>query len=123
MLMLDAIAERRIREAQERGDFDDLPGAGSPLELGDDALVPEELRAAYRVLRNAGYLPPELAASREIRELEQLLVAIDDTGRRARVLARISFLMTRGGLRRDFRLEQDYFERIAQRLARDSTSA
>lgn len=123
MLMLDAIAERRIREAQERGDFDDLPGTGSPLELDDDALVPEELRAAYRLLRNAGYLTPELAASREIRDLEQLLVAIDDTGGRARVLARISFLMTRGGLRRDLRLEQDYFERVARRLARDSTFA
>src|SRR5262245_20414731 len=103
MLMLDALAERRIREAQERGDFDDLPGAGSPLELDDDALVPEELRAAYRVLRNAGCLPPELAASREIRELEQLLVAIDDTGGRARALARIGYLSARGGLRRDLR--------------------
>lgn len=36
MRTLDAIAEERIREAQARGEFDDLPGAGAPLELGDD---------------------------------------------------------------------------------------
>jgi len=42
MLTLDLLAEQRTREAQERGEFDDLPGAGAPLALDDDALVPEE---------------------------------------------------------------------------------
>ena len=60
MTLLDSIAERRIREAQARGDFDDLPGAGAPLELGDDALVAEDLRVAHRILKNPGFLPPEL---------------------------------------------------------------
>jgi hypothetical protein len=68
MLSLDAIAERRIREAQERGELDDLPGAGAPLALDDDALIPEDLRAAYRVLKNSGFLPPELdAVARSVR--------------------------------------------------------
>jgi DnaJ-like protein len=119
MLMLDAIADRRIREAQERGDFDDLPGAGAPLDLGDDALVPEELRAGYRLLRNAGFLPPELEECREIRELEQLLVAIDDADGRARAVARITFLLARSGAsrpRKDLRIEQAYFERLVERL-------
>ena len=30
--LVESLAERRIREAQERGDFDGLPGAGRPLE-------------------------------------------------------------------------------------------
>ena len=55
MSSLDAIAELRIREAQERGEFDGLPGSGAPLELDDDALVPEDLRAIYRVMKNAGF--------------------------------------------------------------------
>ena len=121
MMTLDAIAERHILEAQARGDFDDLPGAGAPLDLGDDALVPEDLRAAYRLLRNAGFVPPELEVSREIRELEQLLASIDDAGAQARVLARISFLLSRPGTgrpRRDLRIEQDYFEKLAGRLRR-----
>ncbi len=58
--MLDFIAEQRIAEAIENGDFDDLPGSGKPLELDDDSLVPEELRLAYRVLKNAGFVPPEI---------------------------------------------------------------
>jgi hypothetical protein len=58
--MLDFIAERVIQEAIARGELDDLPGAGRPLELDDDALVPEELRLAYRILKNAGYVPEEV---------------------------------------------------------------
>ena len=58
--MLDFLAERRIAEAVSRGEFDDLPGAGRPLELDDDVLVPEELRVAHRILKNAGVAPPEV---------------------------------------------------------------
>jgi len=47
--MLESIAERRIGEAVANGELDNLPGAGKPLELDDDALVPEELRCAYRI--------------------------------------------------------------------------
>ena len=52
----DAIIEGKIAEAQTAGAFDDLPGAGKPLDLDDDRLVPEDVRAAYRILRNAGYV-------------------------------------------------------------------
>jgi len=58
--MLESIAERRIGEAVANGELDNLPGAGKPLELDDDPLVPEELRLAYRILKNAGYVPPEI---------------------------------------------------------------
>jgi hypothetical protein len=116
VLSLDAIAERRIREAQERGEMDDLPGAGAPLALDDDALVPEDLRAAYRILKNAGCLPPELDASGEIREIEQLLSRVTDDTERVRLLSRIGFLL---GRRRDgdLRVEEDYLEKITKRLA------
>lgn len=119
MLTLDAIVERRIREAQERGEFDDLPGAGAPLEPEDNALVPEDLRAAYRILKNSGFLPPELEVHREIREVEQLLQRVADDGERMRLVSRINFLLGRGaaGRRRgDLRVDQQYFERIAERL-------
>src|SRR5688572_33108412 len=71
--MLDFIAEQRIAEAIANGDFDDLPGAGKPLELDDDALIPEELRLAYRILKNAGYVPAEAAAPHGIAQLEALV--------------------------------------------------
>jgi hypothetical protein len=53
MDLLDPLAESRIAEAMARGDFDDVPGAGRPLELADDTLAPRELRGAYRILKNA----------------------------------------------------------------------
>ena len=58
--MMDQIAERKIAEAMARGELDDLPGAGRPLDLDDDKDVPEELRMAYRVLKNAGFAPEEV---------------------------------------------------------------
>jgi hypothetical protein len=70
---LDALVERRIQAAIARGEFDHLPGAGRPLALDDDPWVPQELRVAYRLLKNAGYVPPELE---RITEVNQLLGAV-----------------------------------------------
>jgi len=119
MLSLDAIAEQRIREAQERGEFDGLPGAGAPLVLDDDALVPEELRAVYRVLKNAGFLPPELEVHREIREIEQLLRLVGDECERARLVSRINFLFARsvaGRRHGNLHIQEAYLEQVAGRL-------
>ena len=121
MTALDALAEERIREALERGELDDLPGSGSPLDLDHDTLVPEELRAAYRVLRNAGFVPSELEAQRELRDVEALLRAAASEVERAGLRARIDFLLFRTAAGRrhgDLRVqEQAYQERIAARLA------
>lgn len=50
------VAEERIRAAAERGEFRNLPGAGKPLDLDADANIPPELRMAYTLLKNGGYL-------------------------------------------------------------------
>lgn len=117
-MILDFIAERRIREAQERGDFDDLPGTGVPLELDDDALVPEDLRVAYRILKNAGLLPPQLEPHREIREIEGLLQQVEDEDGQARLLSRVNFLLSRAGRRGHLQVEASYFEEIVRKLGR-----
>lgn len=64
----DRIAEERIARALAAGEFDALPGSGRPLDLGDDLLVPPEVRMANRILKNAGCLPPELEAARAAAE-------------------------------------------------------
>lgn len=92
---LSTLAERRIDEAMRGGMFDNLPGAGSPLDPGDDALVPEDLRVAYRVLKNAGFVPPEVAARREIGELLGLLATVDDEPTRRRAATRVALLEAR----------------------------
>lgn len=77
MLLIDSLAEEQIQSAIRRGDFDDLPGQGKPLNLDDDIGISDELRVAYRILRNAGCLPPELTLRHEIHELEGLLSQVE----------------------------------------------
>src|SRR3954471_15880318 len=93
--MFDSIAEKKIAEAIERGEFKDLPGEGKPLELDDDAHVPEDLRVAYRILKNAGYVPPEVQNLREVGELERLVEAhASDDPAKAKLLRKIALLRT-----------------------------
>jgi hypothetical protein len=95
MWLIDEIAEQHIRQAIDRGEFDDLPGSGKPVALDDDRLVPEELRAGYRLLKNAGYLPPELESLREIRSLRALLSEVRNSAERGRAIRRLRLLETR----------------------------
>ena len=120
MDILDQIVERRIAEAALRGDFDDLPGAGRPLELDDDALVPPELRVAYRMLRNAGYVPEEVRLLGEISSAERLLCQALAEEERAAATARLRLLLGRLGGARGLSLQTEarYFERLVERLGR-----
>ncbi|MDN0084161.1 DUF1992 domain-containing protein [Crenobacter sp. SG2305] len=91
MDLFDRLAEERIREAQARGEFDHLPGAGAPLDLEDWSRVPAESRMAYQVLKRAGYLPPELEARREALALVGRLEGLD-APQRERGLKRLALL-------------------------------
>ncbi len=120
MWLIDRLAEQRISEAQAQGAFEGLPGAGQPLRLDDDAAVPPELRTAYRLLKNSGYLPPELQVRRDIAEAEQLLALAGDAEERANQSRRLRYLMMRLDLARlgpvNLQTEHAYFERLCQKL-------
>jgi len=75
------IAENRIREAMAQGEFDNLPGAGEPLNLEEYFSVPEDLRMAYSVLKSANYRPLEVELLNEVARLEQAIAAADDAAR------------------------------------------
>ena len=85
------IVEQRIKEAQENGEFDSLPGQGKPLALEDDSHIPEDLRLAYKILRNADCLPPELQLKKEIRQMEDMLASIPDEKEKYRQIKRINY--------------------------------
>lgn len=122
---LDRIAEERILQAQREGAFENLPGNGKPLVLDDDSMIPPELRAAYRILKNAGYAPPEVLARRDIADLEAVITApeTDDPTRR-QALARLHVLRARlGAAGRDLRIEQAYWERLLGKMARGDEPA
>jgi hypothetical protein len=112
----ERIVERRIAEARARGEFDDLPGQGQPLEIADDRLVPEELRVAYRLMRNAGYVPDEVGLLGELRTVEQLLrEARGDE--RAAASARLRLLLDRLDRSRSGAiLAETYCDRLLSRL-------
>ncbi len=120
MWLIDRLAEVRIEEAREAGAFDDLPGTGRPLALEDDALVPESLRVGYRLLKNAGFLPPELQLQREIRDAEALLAQVQDGDERTRAERRLRWLRLQlaqmRGDRPDLALEARYREQVMRRL-------
>jgi hypothetical protein len=119
MKLLDALVEQRIAAAAARGEFDDLPGAGAPLPLDDDALVPEEVRVANRILKNAGFVPPAVEQLRALRDLQTELNAVSDQATRCRLQARMLALdmaleSLRGG---PLVLPREYCRRIAARLS------
>jgi len=72
------IAEAKIQDGIERGDFDGLPGRGKPLQLEDLSHVPPHLRLGYKVLRNAGVAPPEVELRREVYRLDRQIAATQD---------------------------------------------
>jgi hypothetical protein len=108
--MLDFLVEQRLSEAVSRGELDNLPGAGRPLELDYDPLVPEDLRLAYRILKNAGYMPPELETLNEIAHLERLVMAQADDAVRAKAVKKLALLKTR--------IESAYYEKALAKLGR-----
>lgn len=100
--------------------FDNLPGKGKPLRLDDDSRIAPHLRASYRILRNAGILPPEMQLRKEISDLRQLLSEVQcETD--ASVLVReinekILASNIMGGFSVSLEMDQIYSERVVERL-------
>lgn len=95
------IAEQRIREAIESGQFDELENAGRPITFEDETWIPQDLRAAYRVLKNSGCIPPELELRKETLGLRDLINTIDDDTERLRKIRELNFkLMKLGEMRK-----------------------
>lgn len=119
MWLLDEWVERHISDAQRKGEFDNLPGSGEPLVLEDDSHIAPELRAGYRLLKNAGPLPPELEQRREAIELVDLLKSVRKDDPRHNELSRrltlIELKLRQAGVSTDF-LRGEYCERLMQKI-------
>jgi DnaJ-like protein len=72
------IAESRIREAIEQGQFENLPGAGQPLNLDEYFSTPEDLRMAYSILKSANCAPAEVELMNEISRMERAIAQTED---------------------------------------------
>jgi hypothetical protein len=89
----EKIVEERIRRALAAGEFEDLAGKGEPLALEDTSTVPEDLRLAFKILKNADCLPPEVELRKDIERTEDLIAAMPETVEKYRALKRLNFLI------------------------------
>ena len=95
-----------------------MPGAGAPLQFDDDALVPEEVRVANRIMKNAGFVPPAVEHLRALRDLQDEFDKVTDPAARCRLQAKMLALdMALESLRGGTTVPHEYRRRIAERLS------
>jgi hypothetical protein len=119
-LGFDRIIEERIRRAQQKGEFENLEGTGKPLIFENDGHVAGELRLAYKILKNADCLPPEIELKNEIKCTEDLLSGMEDTAEKYRTLKKLNFLILKlnsiGNMPIDLEMPQKYSGKLVERL-------
>ncbi|MFN8435555.1 MAG: DUF1992 domain-containing protein [Anaerolineales bacterium] len=84
-MSFEKAVETIIREAQERGEFDNLKGKGQPIDLDAYFETPEDLRLAYSALKNAGLVSPEVELLQEIAALKERLVSTYEEAQRNKI--------------------------------------
>jgi hypothetical protein len=92
---LRRIADRRIEDAMQEGKFDNLAGAGKPLEL-DPMPAEESARTTWwmlRILHNNDFTPDEVRLRKEIDRLKSELASLCDAGLLDPLVGRINALV------------------------------
>lgn len=122
--MLEAIrliADRKISEAIQKGQLDIEAWRNKPLPMTHDNMVPDELRMAYKILKNAGYLPPEIETKKEIQQIEDLLETCEDERIRIKQIKKLNFLVlklnTMKGNAVNIEGQDEYYRKIVERIS------
>jgi len=122
----EKIIEDRIRRAQQKGEFENLEGAGKPLKFDSDSHVDSELRLAYKILKNADCLPAEIQLKKEIKRTEDLLSDMEKAAEKYRTLQKLNFLImklnTMANLPVDREMPQKYSTKLVKRLEASATN-
>ena len=121
------IAERRISEAIRKGQLDVEGWRNKPLPLTNDYLVPEELRMAHKILKNAGYLPPEIETKKEIQQIEDLLATCEDERTRVKQIKKLNYLVmklnTMKGDTVNIESQEEYYRQVVERITVKKSSS
>jgi hypothetical protein len=72
-MSFDKLVEEKIKAAMAEGEFDNLPGKGKPLDLDDYFAAPEDMRVAFSMLKNAGFIPEQAELLKEVDALRAAL--------------------------------------------------
>ena len=118
------IAERRIEEAIKEGKLNNLSYKNRPLPDENTQLIPEDMRMAYKMLKNAGYLPPEIETRKEINRIEELIAKTDDEHTRVKQLRKLNFLNMKLESMRNRSLnlgtDPEYHRQVTERITLNS---
>ncbi|MBI4792295.1 MAG: DUF1992 domain-containing protein [Deltaproteobacteria bacterium] len=120
MFLLTRIAERKISQAIEEGSLDFARWKNMPLPADDDPLVPDDLKMAYKIMKNAGYLPPEIEMKKEIQTLEELIASTEDEHLRLKQMKKLTVLLMKVEAARktptNFAAQDDYYRKVVERV-------
>lgn len=116
--ILDQLVEQRIARAQTQGEFDGLPGAGRPLDLSEPPLVPEDVRIANRILKNAGLVPePVMTLAARALMIAATEPPPESPGRSPARRTSIALVLQARGIRLDGQVRRRYVQAVVSRLA------
>lgn len=120
------IAEQRISKAIEEGSLSFEKWKNKPLSLEDDHFVPDDLKIAYKMLKNSGYLPPEIEEKKEIQRIEDLIAQTEDVHVRLKQMKKLNLLLMKVDARRgkpqNITLQDEYYSKIVERVSLHSQS-
>lgn len=121
----EKIIEKRIQQAQKKGIFDHLPGYGSPVELDSERHISEDLRMAYKILKNADCVPPEIELKKKIILTEELLAGMKETAEKYHLLKKLNFLIMKLNSMQNrsivFEVPQQYTHNLVERFASENS--
>ncbi|PFN79472.1 hypothetical protein COJ85_30690 [Bacillus sp. AFS076308] len=116
------LSEDRIKKAYQEGEFDALPGFGKPMQLEDLSGIPEELRMAYKIMKNAGYTEEEGRLRQEMMGIEDLLKKCDENERENlqrklnEKLLRFNQLMAKRGVKTNSSFFKNYELKVQRKI-------
>ena len=115
------IAEQKIAQAMQEKDLNSPKWKNKPLPLEDDRFVPDDLKMAYKILKNSGYLPPEIEDRKEVKRIEDLIAATEDEHERLKQMKKLNVLMMKIDAKRSFSSsiseQQDYYRKVVERIS------
>ena len=121
---LQTIAERRIAQAIKDGTLKTDGWKNKPLPLDDDSFVPDDLKMAYKILKNSGYVPPEVETRKEIQRLEDLIAKTEDCHQRVKQMKKLNVLMMKLDAQRNrpssIEHDDEYYRKIVEKIGKDS---
>lgn len=120
------IAEQKIAEAMRERDLNSPKWKNKPLPLEDDRFVPDDLKMAYKILKNSGYLPPEIEERKEVKKLEDLIASTEDEHERLKQMKKLNVLLMKVDAKRPFSSnisrQHDYYRRVVEKITVHSKS-